>query len=70
MKTALGQKVKVGLPKAFQTSEVQTKSLAVQPISWKQSLKSSLISIKLNDKINAVAVRESCTATKVIPTPK
>ena len=47
MKAALGQKVKVSLPKAFQTNKVQNKSLAVKPISRKQSSKSSLISVKL-----------------------
>ena len=32
MKAALGQKVKVSLPKAFQTSEVKTESLAVKGV--------------------------------------
>ena len=33
MKAALGQKVKVSLPKAFQTSKAQNKSLAVEGVS-------------------------------------
>ena len=32
MKAALGQKVKVSLPKAFQTNKVQNKSLAVKGV--------------------------------------
>ena len=32
MKAALGQKVKIGLPKAFQTNKVSTKSLAVKGV--------------------------------------
>ena len=32
MKAALGQKIKVSLPKAFQTNKVQNKSLAVKEV--------------------------------------
>ena len=49
MKAAFGQKVKISLPKAFQTNKVSTKSLAVKglQISPRQISKNSLILVKL-----------------------
>ena len=59
MKAALGKNVKISLPKAFQTSKVQTKSLATKRVPTDltdiefEELKSSLISTKsLTPRLN------------------
>ena len=49
MKAALGQKIQVSLPKAFQTSKTQNKRLVVKRVPTDiagTEFKSSLISIK------------------------
>ena len=69
MKAALGQKVKVSLPKAFQTSKAQTKSLAIKGVPTDITETEFKKLFDLNKIIYAKAKRlKSKKDSRVLPT--